>query len=152
MFIKTHIILVIFFILFFFQYIDSPLIFFIVSIFATIIPDIDNKFSKIGHYKILRIFNFFMKHRGMIHSFTIMFFLSFLIFLFFKNILIPFIFGYSLHLILDSLTIKGITPFYPFKMQIKGKIKTGGIIESIIFILFILADLFFISIYFLRYI
>jgi membrane-bound metal-dependent hydrolase YbcI (DUF457 family) len=142
MFFKTHIIIALFFVLVFFQQVYNPLIFLSVTFIATILPDIDNRFSKIGHYKISRIFNFFIKHRGITHSFTFLVLLSFFILLFFKNFLLPFVLGYSLHLFLDSLTLSGINPFYPIKLRIKGKIKTGGIIESLIFLFFLLGDLF----------
>jgi membrane-bound metal-dependent hydrolase YbcI (DUF457 family) len=128
--------------LLFFQYLPNPFIFLIVSILATMIPDIDNKFSKIGHYKLSRIFNFFVKHRGITHSFSFLFIISCLIFLFFKEILFAFVFGYSLHLLADSLTIKGIMPLYPLKKRLKGKIKTGGIIENLIFVILLSGNLF----------
>ncbi len=139
---RTHLIIGLFFILLFFSYIHNPFLFLPVSLLSTLIPDIDTKFSKIGKIKLFRIFNFFMKHRGIIHSFTFLFLVSFFILLFFKEILLPFVFGYSLHLILDSFTIKGIKPFYPVKKRIKGKIKTGGLIETSIFVIFLFVDLF----------
>lgn len=139
---KTHLIIALFFILLFFQYI-SPLIVFLPVVFiATILPDIDNRFSKIGHYKIFRIFNFFVKHRGIIHSFTFLAILGIFIFLFYKEILLPFVFGYSLHLLLDAITISGIKPLYPLNFKVRGKIKTGGIIEKFAFLIFFIIDLF----------
>jgi len=142
MFLKTHLAIIIFFILIFFQHIQSPVLFLSISVLATAFPDIDTKFSKIGHYKIFRIFNFFTRHRGITHSLSFLAVLSLLIFLFFKEALFPFVFAYSLHLLLDAITINGITPFYPLKLKIKGKIKTGGIIEKIFFVFFLLIDLF----------
>ena len=131
-----------FFVLLFFQYLQNPVTFLIVSIFATMIPDIDNKFSRVGHYKLSRIFNFFVKHRGITHSFSFLFIVSFFIFLFFKEILFVFVLGYSSHLLADSLTIRGIMPLYPLKKRLRGKIKTGGIIENLIFVIFLSGNLF----------
>ena len=142
MFFRTHLVITIFFILLFLQYIQSPIVFLPVSVLATALPDIDTKFSKIGHYKISKIFNFFVKHRGITHSFSFLAILSLLIFLFFKEILLSFVFAYSLHLILDALTISGITPFYPLKLKIKGRMKTGGITETLLFVSFLLIDSF----------
>jgi len=142
MFFRTHFIIALFFVLIFFQYVENPIVFLPIVFLATIIPDIDNRFSRIGHYKVFRIFNFFVKHRGITHSFTFLAITSILIFLSFREILIPFSFAYSLHLLLDSLTIHGIMPFYPLKFRIKGKLKTGGVIETILFALFLLIDLF----------
>lgn len=141
MFFKTHLVIAFFFILIFFKYIENPIIFLPVAFFATILPDIDNRFSKIGHQKIFRIFNFFIRHRGIIHSFTFLAIVSVLIFLFFKEASIPFTTAYSLHLILDGFTKKGIKPLYPLKKEVKGKVKTGGIIETCLFIIFFLTDL-----------
>jgi len=142
MFFRTHLIMAFFFVLLFFQYITNPVIFLPVVFFATIIPDIDSRFSKIGHHRMFRIFNFFVKHRGIMHSFTFLALVSALIFLFFKEALFPFASAYTLHLLLDALTIQGIMPLFPLKFRIKGKIKTGGIVENILFFSFILADLF----------
>jgi membrane-bound metal-dependent hydrolase YbcI (DUF457 family) len=140
---RTHVVITLFFILLFFPNISNPLIFIPVAILATIIPDIDSPTSKIGSHLIFRPINFFVKHRGIIHSFSFLFLISIFIFFFYKEILVPFVFGYSLHLFLDAITIQGITPFYPVKMKIRGIIKTGGILEIFIFWSFVLADLFF---------
>jgi len=139
---RTHLVIALFFVLMFFQYIENPILFLPVAFLATIIPDIDNRFSKIGHYRIFRIFNFFIKHRGIIHSFTFLAIVSILISLSFKEILIPFALAYSIHLLLDAVTLNGIRPFYPLKFKIKGRIKTGGITETILFVSFLLIDLF----------
>ena len=142
MFFKTHHVIALFFVLIFFQYIKNPIVFLPVVLLATLIPDIDNRFSKIGHYRIFRIFNFFVKHRGITHSFVFLAFVSVLIFLFFKEALLPFVLAYSLHLFLDSFTLGGIMPFYPLKFRIRGRLKTGGLVEKILFFSFLLATLF----------
>jgi len=49
--------------------------------------------------------------------------------------------GYGLHLLADSLTIQGIRPFYPFKRRLRWKIKTGGRFEVVLFVGFLIADL-----------
>ncbi len=144
MFFRTHLIIALFFILIFFEYIENPIVFLPVIFLATIIPDIDSRFSRIGHHKIFRIFNFFVKHRGITHSFTFLAIVSLLFLLSFKEILLPFVLAYSLHLFLDALTLTGIMPLYPLKFRIKGKIKTGGIIETVLFVCFVLIDLFWI--------
>jgi membrane-bound metal-dependent hydrolase YbcI (DUF457 family) len=131
-----------FFVLFIFQHLQNPVLFLVVSFFATMIPDIDNKFSRIGHYRISRIFNFFVRHRGITHSFSFLLVISSFIFLVFKEILPAFVLGYSLHLLADSLTLRGIMPLYPFKWKLKGRIKTGGIIENFIFAGFFFGNLF----------
>jgi membrane-bound metal-dependent hydrolase YbcI (DUF457 family) len=142
MFSRTHIVITIFFTFLLFQTSPNFLLFLFVAVTATLIPDIDSKNSKIGRKKISRFVNFFTKHRGVVHSFLFLLISSIMIFLVWKEILLPFILGYSLHLVTDSFTIRGTRIFYPFKVRIKGIIKTGGFAEFIIFILFCLADLF----------
>lgn len=139
---RTHIAVCIFFFLIFFEHLENSFLFFIIMIIATAIPDIDSRFSKIGRHKIFRIFNFFFKHRGIMHSFTFLAAISIILFLFSEEIALPFVFGYSLHLILDCFTLAGIKLFYPFKLRIRGILRTGGITELVLFIVFFSADLF----------
>jgi membrane-bound metal-dependent hydrolase YbcI (DUF457 family) len=124
----------------------NPAIFLLVSLIATLIPDVDSKNSFIGKIKIFRPINLFTKHRGIFHSFLFLFFLCILFSLFAKEFLIAFAFGYALHLLLDSLTLQGIRFLYPFNLKIRGKIKTGGVFETILFF-FSLALVFFILLY-----
>lgn len=142
MFFRTHLAAALFLVLLFFPYITNPLVFLPVVLIATVIPDIDTRFSKIGSHKIFRVFNFFVRHRGAMHSFTFLLFVSPLIFFLFREALLPFLSAYSLHLLLDALTVQGIAPFFPLKLRIKGIIKTGGIIENFLFLFLVLADLF----------
>jgi membrane-bound metal-dependent hydrolase YbcI (DUF457 family) len=142
MFARTHIVIVIFFSFILFWNNVNFLLFLFVSVIATLIPDLDSKNSKFGKKKVFRPLNLFMKHRGIVHSFIFLFALSIIILLLWKEILPPFILGYALHLITDSFTLRGTRIFYPFKMRIKGIIKTGGIIELVIFFIFVCADLF----------
>jgi membrane-bound metal-dependent hydrolase YbcI (DUF457 family) len=62
----------------------------------------------------------------------------------FSNIIaLGFFLGYGLHLISDSFTKEGITPFYPFfsKVKSKGKISTGGKFEILVFVGFLILDI-----------
>jgi len=124
MLLRTHLAITLFFILLLVPF-DSGLFLFVpVALIATMLPDIDTKFSKIGrHFKLL---NFFMKHRGAIHSFSFLLVISVFIFLLFRQVFFPFVLGYSSHLIADSMTLSGIKPFYPLKFRVKGMIKTRG--------------------------
>ncbi len=141
MLIRTHLVITLFFVILFLSKVESKLSFVLIAVIATIIPDIDSPFSKIGKRKTLKVLQFFTKHRGMIHSFTFLFLIVLFFALFFPVIALPFFLGYSLHLIADSFTIKGIKPFYPLKRRIFGKIRTGGRVETIIFVIFLIADL-----------
>lgn len=141
MLIRTHLSITLFFILVFISSIEYKLVFVLVALIATFIPDIDSKFSKIGRRKAFRILQFFVKHRGVFHSFTFLLIVSLFFVLFFPIIAFGFFLGYGLHLLADSFTIIGIKPFYPYKKKSSWKIRTGGKSEISIFVFFILADL-----------
>jgi len=133
MMLRTHLAITSLLILLFIPHVTFKIIFIIVALIATLIPDIDMTHSLMGKYKILRPIQWFVKHRGIFHSFTLAILLS-LLFAFYVPILaLPFFLGYSSHLIADSFTIDGIRPFWPFKDELKSKIRTGSKVESILF-------------------
>jgi membrane-bound metal-dependent hydrolase YbcI (DUF457 family) len=139
MLIKTHLAITIFAILVFFQQVNSQIWFVVIALIATIIPDIDSSSSTIG--RNATIVNIFTKHRGFIHSFTLLFLLTLYFALLLPVAALPFFLGYGLHLFADSFTMEGIKPFYPSKKVISWKVKTGGKSETAVFITFILIDL-----------
>src|SRR3989344_5552098 len=52
-----------------------------------------------------------------------------------------FFLGYSLHLLADSFTKAGITPFWPYSRIAKGHLITGGVVEKGIFFMFVFLDI-----------
>ena len=141
MLIRTHLAITGFFVILFLPYVEGKLIFAIVAFIATFLPDIDSRFSTIGRKKIAKILQVFTKHRGMIHSFTFLMSITFLLVIFYPRISLGFFLGYSLHLLVDSFTPDGIKPFYPSKKKTSGVIPTGGKREIIVLVFFIIADL-----------
>lgn len=141
MLLKTHLAISIFFILLLLPLIEYKIVFVIIAIIATYIPDIDSRFSKIGKSKIFRILQWLTKHRGIIHSFTFLLILSFLLFSISHVLVLGFFLGYGLHLLADSFTVSGIRPFWPFKISFSGIIRTGKLMEKIILVLFVIGDL-----------
>ena len=120
--------------------VDSKWIFLPVVLAASLLPDIDSGFSRLGRKGIFRILQWFVKHRGVIHSLTFAFVIS-IVFAFFAPVLaLPFFLGYSFHLLVDGFTPEGVRPFWPFKSDVKGRFKTGGRIEDMIFVVFLLID------------
>ena len=142
MLVKTHITITLFFILLFISYVRSSILFLLVALFATYLPDIDSKNSKMGRLFFLRPFQWFASHRGFVHSFTFLILVTSGFVLFLPIVALPFFLGYSSHLVADSFTLDGIKPFFPFRKVSAGSIRTGGISETNIFTFFILADLF----------
>ncbi len=113
-------------------YFNLNLVFVIIFIIASLLPDIDSPTSKIG--KRFKFLNYLFAHRGFFHSLFAL--LIFTIILYFVNYLlaIAFFSGYFLHLLLDSFTKQGIYLFYPFSTKkSKGRIKVGSILENILF-------------------
>jgi len=137
---RTHLLITLFFVLLFISNVEHKISFVVMALIATFIPDVDSKFSAIGKYKILRAFQFFVKHRDIIHSFSFLIFITLFFILFFPVIALPFFLGYGLHLFADSFTVTGIKPFYPFKKKSSWKIRTGGKTETIVFLCFLFFD------------
>ena len=143
MLLKTHIAITIFGILVFLSSVNHKLAFVVVALIATFIPDVDSRYSNLGRKKINRVLQFFTKHRGITHSFVFLILVTLGILFFSPVVALGFFLGYSLHLLADSFTKEGITPFYPISnIKSNGKISTGGKSEMIVLILFILLDLF----------
>ncbi len=143
MLIRTHLLITLFFVLLLFNSVNAKykILFVIVALLATYIPDLDSQSSKIGNRKILRILQFFTKHRGMIHSFTFLILITLVFVLFLPVVSLGFFLGYGLHLLADSFTMAGITPFYPYKKKTCGRVRTGGKSETIVFVVLLFADL-----------
>lgn len=126
--------------LFLLPQVNSKWIFFPVVLVASLLPDIDSGFSSAGRNIFSRVLQFFVKHRGFVHSLTLASAIS-LVFAFFVPVLaLPFFLGYSFHLLADSFTVEGIRPFWPFKSVVKGRIRAGGRVEDGIFVVFLLLD------------
>ena len=139
--IRTHLAITILFILIFLSSVNNKFVFVLVALFATFIPDIDTRYSKLGKRKLARILQFFTKHRGIIHSFTFLLSITFILVLVLPIASFGFFLGYGLHLLADSFTITGIMPFYPSKKKALWKIKTGGRFESFIFLIFVVVSI-----------
>ncbi len=96
-----------------------------VLMFASIFPDIDEPQSRVSRYFPFNILSFtlsiFVRHRGFTHNFCgitilaiIPFLISLFIFPFQISILyfLPWLIGYILHVIGDSMTLSGVTNFF----------------------------------------
>jgi membrane-bound metal-dependent hydrolase YbcI (DUF457 family) len=142
MLLRTHLAITAFAILVFIPHITYPLIFSIVCLIASLIPDIDTYFSSVGGSILAKIVQFFTKHRGMIHSLSFAILLSIALGILSPLLALPFFLGYGLHVFVDAFTIEGVTPFWPYSRESKGLIKTGKYSDMIIFISFVILDLF----------
>jgi len=148
MLIKTHLVITIFLIMILNFQLNFLFVF--IVIFSTFLPDIDSRFSKLGKRKIFRPLQFFAGHRKIFHSFIFLGLICLPLFFISKNIFYGFFIGYGLHLFVDCFSVMGIKPFYPFEYKIKGFIRTGSFLESVLFYGFLLGDMFFFTNYFLN--
>jgi inner membrane protein len=105
------------------------------------LPDLDSYNSKIGRRFSSRVITAFTRHRGIMHSLIFLFAAYFVLYLYVPSVSLGFLVGYSVHLFGDLLTRKGLRLFYPFGLRIRGFVKTGGRIESFIFLSFEVMDL-----------
>ncbi len=124
--------------------------FFSVAFIATLLPDIDTAFSFLGKSKFSKVPQFFTKHRGVLHSLSFCVFVSLILAFIFPVLAFPFFLGYSLHIFADSFTRGGIRPFWPSKKKTSWKIAVGGYVESTIFVLFLILDLFLFILLFIK--
>ena len=147
MLVKTHLMITGFFVLLMLPFVSHKIVFIVLAMLATYIPDIDLEHSKLGKKKIFRPLQIFVKHRGMFHSFTFLFLITFIFVIFVPIISLGFFVGYASHLFADSFTLSGISPFWPLYKRSRGKIKTGSVMESSIFLIFLLVNLLLISKY-----
>ncbi|MBU4501700.1 MAG: metal-dependent hydrolase [Nanoarchaeota archaeon] len=116
--------------------IENKFIFFLFVFLFSSFPDIDKANSKIGKKfgALSKIIGFIFGHREIFHSLLFMVFGYILLSVFSGLIAIAFLIAVASHLVLDALTPKGIMPFYPLKYKVRGVIKTGGLLEKLIFV------------------
>jgi inner membrane protein len=123
-------------------YVAMPFYVLIFVLLATVFVDIDIKNSRAGNHWWLRFLQFFTKHRGLLHSLIVGLVLSLVI----GSISLwggfGFFVGYMSHLFLDCFTRGGVVLFWPLRWKIKGFVKSGGIVEQVIFVLLLLGNIF----------
>ena len=130
----THVAAALLATIFFVQvYSDNPILYTLLIMFGTILPDIDHPNSKLG--KRFKWVGWLFQHRGIFHSIIPPAILGYCVYVFVdEKSMYAFLVGYFIHLLLDGMTRKGIMPFFPInKSLIRGRIKTKGLVEHIFF-------------------
>ena len=146
---RTHLVIGLFVAVLFLPFVSNPLSFLFIVLVGSLFPDIDTAFSKVGRNIPAKIVQIFTTHRGMIHSITLALLISWILSIFFPKLAFGFFVGYSVHLLADSFTKMGITPFWPYSRVARGMIKTNSLTEKGIFFVFVVLDLILILIYLL---
>ena len=111
-------------------------------ILASAFVDIDEKNSKVGKSFVFRPIQFLFRHRGFFHSLIACLTFSIIIAFFNQWAGFGFFVGYLSHLIMDAMTSSGVMFFWPLKFKIKGFVKSGSILEDVVFVLLLLLDVF----------
>ena len=125
--------------------IHYKVLFILIILLFSILPDIDEKKSKIGKKnKLLSgIINFIFGHRGLIHSIYIPLILFIIFYNLNKEIGSAILLGYFSHLFMDALTKTGIRPLYPIiNKKINWFFKTNSFLEKILFLAIVFMDLY----------
>jgi len=141
MLLRTHLALTVLVLILFVPHVTSKLLFIFVVLVATALPDIDTGFSTLGKMKGFRFLQFFVKHRGMIHSFTFCILLSLLLAIFWPVVSLGFFLGYGAHLFMDSFTKEGIIPFWPYRKKSAWRLRTGSLLETSLFLFLLIIDI-----------
>lgn len=143
MLLRTHLALTILVILLFLPHVSYPFWFIFITLIAALLPDIDTGYSTIGKMKGFWLLQFFVRHRGVLHSLTFCILISLIIALFLPVLSLGFFLGYSIHLFVDSFTKEGIMPFWPYRGISSWHFKTGSLTETTFFIILLVLDLIF---------
>lgn len=112
-----------------------------IVLLAALLPDIDHEGSVLNRtLRITKILPMFFKHRGLFHSIWPIIILSWLTWSFSRTISLAIIVGYGSHLLIDSTTKMGVNWLYPLKSKLRGPVKTSGMTENVLFIIFVVLD------------
>lgn len=134
---KTHLFFAIFISVFLINYVslnEYIMLTFCLAI-GSLIPDMDTAGSIAG--RRVKLFSYVLEHRGFFHS---LFFPLFFVGLYLIYDVVYFLYvilGILSHIFLDSLTKKGVKPFFPLNIKIKGNMKTGSFSETLLNIFFL---------------
>ena len=123
-------------------YISMPFYVLIFVLLATVFVDIDIKNSRIGNHWYFRPLQWLTRHRGVLHSLIVGLILSLLIGGISLWAGFGFFAGYMSHLFLDCLTLSGVRLFWPFSFKVRGFVKSGGVVEQVVFVLLLLGNIF----------
>lgn len=130
-----------------FYFLDVPqlrnkLIFTIVVLIASFLPDLESAFlgPKTSSHGFLRKIFYSEPRNGILHTYTICISVSILLALFYPIYAFPFFIGYSFHLFADSFTPQGIQVFWPHKVRSTGHIAPGGRLDMMLFYVLLIVD------------
>ncbi len=108
---------------------------FLILIFAALLPDIDERHSKINRWSgiigrvVIRVF----KHRGLLHSLLFSGVISLSLGLFVGEAYgMAYLLGYFAHIFADGITPMGIRILYPLPFEVSGPLRVGSLGEKLL--------------------
>jgi inner membrane protein len=123
-------------------FISMPFYVLIFVLLSTVFVDVDSKRSWFGNRWYFRPLQWMTRHRGVLHGLFSGVLLSLIIGVVSRWAGFGFLVGYISHLGLDCFTKSGVALFWPIGFKIKGFVKSGGIVEDVIFVLLLLGNIF----------
>lgn len=141
---RTHIVFAVFVYFLLNLFLDMPWWIFVPIVLGAAVVDIDEKNSKVGNKWVFRPLQWLTRHRGMFHSLVFCVLISLVVGMVNLWAGFGFFVGYFSHLLIDCFTVGGVALFWPFKFRVRGFIKSGSWVEDVVFVLLLLAVLFFI--------
>lgn len=115
---------------------NHAMLFSLIFLTASILPDIDTAKSVIGRrlWPVSAVLSLFVRHRGFLHTVWVPFLVFLSVYTTGYSILgSAFALGYLTHIAADSITEEGVSFFQPvWKHNFRGFIKTGGKLEYVL--------------------
>lgn len=109
---------------------------FIVSVlFFSVFPDIDHARSFVSRrlWFVAWLFNFLFSHRGVVHSLVFGAVVSYLLWAISWEMGLGAFVGYVGHLFMDAMSKNGVRPFFPLRFNVRGFVRSGGMVEGALF-------------------
>ena len=111
---------------------------FVILLFAALLPDIDEKNSKMNRWSgilgrvVIKVF----RHRGLLHSLLFSGTIALALGLFFHEAYgLAFLLGYFAHIFADGITPMGVALLYPLPWKVSGPLRVGSIGEKLLTIM-----------------
>jgi len=138
---RTHFVFGVFLFLILFSFVDVWWLFGLGILFGVLIVDLDSRKSKVGHFIIFRPFQWFISHRGFMHSILFGLVVTIIIGVFSGNLALGFFVGFLSHLFLDCMNKRGVALFWPLsRNKFSFLVRSGGVFEDILFVFLLLID------------
>jgi len=147
---RAHIVFGIFVYFVLSYFLEMPLYVLVFVVLASSFVDIDIKNSSFGNRWYFRPLQWVVRHRGILHSLFFGILLSLILGSISLWVGFGFFVGYISHLFLDCWTKSGVELFWPFRYRIKGFIRSGGVVEDIVFVLLLLVDIGLVILYYIN--